>query len=141
MSKIKKESMELPTIEHEGDTWRILNTGAFRDGCVICHLASTTRYRKQRNGDNPIHMTDLIDAEAVEQALNRPRGFFSWNRSLQGAFMRGERDQRDGAEIVDCPYADKRKKDGRLTWSRAYRAAWRDGFQHAESETNTENRR
>lgn len=31
-----------------------------------------------------------------------------------------------------CPYQDRRKMDGRITWSRAYRNAWLMGFQKAE---------
>lgn len=49
------------TINHDGDTWRVLSRGAKRNGLVYCHLASTTRGRHQRNGFNPIQMCDWIE--------------------------------------------------------------------------------
>ena len=33
-----------------------------------------------------------------------------------------------GRHEADCPYRDHRKADGRLTFSRAWRLAWLDGF-------------
>mgnify|MGYP000849549544 CR=1 FL=1 len=120
-----------PTLELDGDTWRVLGTGTYADGAVICHLASTTQFRQQRNGAVPVQRMEAVDAEAVEAALRRPRGFFAWNRALQGAFRRGEQAAKDGATKADCPYLDKRKRDGRLTWSRSFQAAWCDGFDHA----------
>lgn len=61
-----------------------------------------------------------------------PRGFESWNRAQQGAFRKGYAAFMAGAPLAACPYADKRKSDGRLTWARAFRTVWRDGWQHAE---------
>jgi len=46
------------TIKHDGDTWNILSEGATRDGKTYCHLASTTRFRQQRNGANPVQICD-----------------------------------------------------------------------------------
>jgi hypothetical protein len=40
-------------IEHDNDTWEILGKGVELDGKVYCHLASKTRFRKQRNGAVP----------------------------------------------------------------------------------------
>lgn len=56
----------MPTIQHDGDTWRILAIGARRDGKAYCHLSSTTRSRQQRNGSNPIQMCDWIDEVVIE---------------------------------------------------------------------------
>ena len=43
------------TITHDGDTWRVLGVGVTReDGRTYCHLASTTRFIGQRNGQRPI---------------------------------------------------------------------------------------
>lgn len=53
-------------INHDGDTWRILSIGTRRDGKAYCHLASTTRSRKQRNGENPVQMGDWIDEAVIE---------------------------------------------------------------------------
>jgi len=119
-----------PTLKLDGDTWRILGTGVHVDGTVICHLASTTRFQQQRNGAVPVQRMEAVAAELVEAAMRRPRGYFGWNPALRGAFCKGERAAESGATLDDCPYRDKRKYDGRLTWSRAYQTAWRDGFNH-----------
>lgn len=118
------------TIQFEGDTYRILSTGRYADGMILCHLASETRGQQQRNGWRPIQITAEVCATEVERALDRPRGFYSWNRSMRGAFERGERDAEAGKGLDACPYPDSRKADGRLTWSRAYRTAWTEGHQH-----------
>lgn len=48
------------TINHDGDTWRVIGIGATSDGKTFLHLASTTRFRKQRNGNCPIQICDWI---------------------------------------------------------------------------------
>ena len=47
-------------IEHSGDTWRILSLGVEDGDRRFAHLASTTRYRQQRNGRVPIQICDWI---------------------------------------------------------------------------------
>ncbi len=69
---------------------------------------------------------------AVDLPIAPPSGFASWNRSLQGAYKKGVLALIGGFALSDCPYKDKRKDDGRLSWSRSYIAAWRDGFRDAE---------
>lgn len=61
------ETSEL-TIQHDGDTWRIVGQGSLRGGKVFCHLASTTRLRKQRNGSNPVQISDWIDQSVILSA-------------------------------------------------------------------------
>jgi len=119
----------VPTVVNDDELWRILGTGVYVEGHVLCHLASTTRTVRQRNGDRPLQVAEMLPAETVELAMNRPRGYFSWNPALRGAFAKGERAAAEGLTVADCPYADRRKRDGRLTWSRAFEAAWRDGFE------------
>lgn len=51
-------------IEHDGEVWRVLSTGAERDGMVYCHLASTTKFRAYKNGLSPVQIADWV---AVEQ--------------------------------------------------------------------------
>lgn len=63
--------------------------------------------------------------------MSLPAGFMRWNRALRGSFLRGMQARLAGEPCVD-PYEDKRKWDGRLTWSRAFSAAWRDGWQYAD---------
>lgn len=61
-------------IQFEGDTWRVIGMGAKRDGRTYCHLASTTRFREQRNGRVAIQMADWLDDELLsEEALPRAR--------------------------------------------------------------------
>lgn len=52
-------------IKHDGDEWIILSQGATRDGKTYCHLASTTRFREQKNGPNPIQIGDWIDNDVI----------------------------------------------------------------------------
>lgn len=54
-----------------------------------------------------------------------PPGFETWNRALRGAYRRGWNDAMGGK--YKCPYEDKRKDCGRLTWSRSFICAWGDG--------------
>jgi hypothetical protein len=55
-------------LTHDGDTWEILSEGASRDGKTYCHLASTTRFREQRNGRNPVQIGDWIENERILSA-------------------------------------------------------------------------
>lgn len=66
--------------------------------------------------------------------MNLPNGFDKWNRALQGAYRKGYLAYTLGINLSDCPYADKRKDSGRLTWSRAFRTAWGDGWSDAKLE-------
>jgi hypothetical protein len=63
--------------------------------------------------------------------LVQPPGFQSWNRALQGAYKKGWQAFFNSKDEGDCPYRDKRKDCGRLTWSRSFIAAWQDGFADA----------
>lgn len=48
-------------IQHDGDMWNVLSTGVTReDGKTFCHLASTTRFVKQRNGQRPVQVCDWV---------------------------------------------------------------------------------
>lgn len=118
----KPSSRSLPSVIVDGAPCRIVRTGAYSAGCVMCLVEGTDGVRRRA----------LIEAEAVESALRRPAGFYRWNRSLQGAFKRGERAALAGESANNCPYSDARKANGQLTWSRAFRSAWRDGFQWAQ---------
>ncbi|BDA63085.1 hypothetical protein FJD32_024310 (plasmid) [Shewanella sp. LC6] len=48
------------TVRKDGDIWTIWGLGVERDGKVFCHLASQTRFRKQRNGEVPIQQNDWV---------------------------------------------------------------------------------
>jgi hypothetical protein len=56
------------TIVHIGDAWRVVGVGAQRDGNTFCHLASTTRFRQQKNGKNPVQIGDWVDTEVLKAA-------------------------------------------------------------------------
>lgn len=55
------------------------------------------------------------------------------SKSLKTAHNNGKAAFEAGEPKAACPYKDKRKKDGRLTWSRAYRNAWLEGWELGES--------
>jgi hypothetical protein len=61
-----------------------------------------------------------------------PYLFDKWNRSHQGAYRKGRRAWNDGVPFENCPYPDTRKDSGRITWSRVYRNAWKDGWRDAK---------
>lgn len=68
-------------------------------------------------------------------AQTLPPGFDRWNRAMQGAFRKGMVAHQGGTARDANPYDDKRKSDGRLTWSRAFECAWRDGWDWSKQET------
>lgn len=47
-------------IELDGETWRIVGLGVEQDGYRFVHLSSTTRFRQQRNGANPVQIMTWI---------------------------------------------------------------------------------
>ncbi len=132
-------------ISHAGREWRILSAGlsaglsddTFSADGVLCRLVSTTEFEGVGRQRKPLQVKAYVAAREVEKVLGRPRDFFAWNRSLRGAFERGMRDAAAGRRRDECPYADTRKANGRLTWSRAYRAAWLDGFAFHQRATET----
>lgn len=62
-----------------------------------------------------------------------PLDAYRWNRAILGAFKKGIVAHQQGKAIEDCPYGDVRKRDGRLSWSRSFVLAWRDGFRWSAS--------
>ena len=52
---------------------------------------------------------------------------------MLGAFKKGVRAHQAGEALAACPYDDKRKPNGRLSWSRAFITAWTDGWHWSES--------
>lgn len=67
----------------------------------------------------------------ADVSMNLPHDSYRWNRAILGAFKKGVLAHQAGLPIKDCPYGDKRKPDGRLSWSRSFIAAWRDGWRWA----------
>jgi len=62
-SKMEKELI----INHDGDTWRVLSTGAYRDGMFYCHLL---RIRPQKNSQTPIQIGEWISSKKLQEAEN-----------------------------------------------------------------------
>ena len=54
----------------DGDEWVIVNVGFVDNdtGKVYCHLASTTRFRQQRNGKVPVQIGDWLPTSLFEEA-------------------------------------------------------------------------
>ena len=55
-------------VDHDGDRWHIWSIGVRQNGLAYCHLASTTRFRQQRNGPVPVQMADWIPEATIEAA-------------------------------------------------------------------------
>lgn len=61
-----------------------------------------------------------------------PGDAYRWNRAWRGAFTKGVLAYRAGIPVSECPYEDKRKPNGRLSWSRSFISCWTDGWRWAE---------
>jgi ribosome modulation factor len=66
--------------------------------------------------------------------MKPPRGFETWNRALRGAYRKGHETGLNGLAATSCPYIDKRKQSGRLTWSRGFITAWHDGWKAGDGQ-------
>lgn len=64
--------------------------------------------------------------------VETPHLFEFWNPAMRGAYGKGIQAFIDGKTIDDCPYSDKRKPSGGLSWSRAFLKTWQDGFNEAK---------
>ena len=74
--------------------------------------------------------------QALRRAKDGTRGFASWNPALRGAWSRGFEANWSGTARAACPYEDRRKECGRLTWSRSFINAWQDGWDAAEKQAD-----
>jgi ribosome modulation factor len=64
-----------------------------------------------------------------------PNLFDRWNRAHRGAYKKGVAAYHAGDHLIHgCPYKDKRKESGRLSWSRSFICAWEDGWRDARSQ-------
>ncbi len=82
--------LDLPTIEHDGDTWHVLSTGARReDGKVYAHLSSTTRGSHQKNGVNPVQISDYVDMPAPAKEANASELVEHVTKNGKGKTIRG----------------------------------------------------
>ena len=63
-------------IHWDNDQWRVIGQGAvntsddaYNDDLVYVHLASTTRFREQRNGRNPIQIGDWVPVSVLRAGM------------------------------------------------------------------------
>lgn len=45
-----------------------------------------------------------------------------------GAYRKGREAYRDGKGLGDCPYSDRRTRNGKVTFSRAFQGRWHEGW-------------
>lgn len=60
--------------------------------------------------------------------MKLPPNFASWNPAMRGAYLKGAKAAEARRGYNACPYKDKRKPNGLLTWSRAFQNAWLNGY-------------
>lgn len=61
--------------------------------------------------------------------MKLPHNFNTWNKALRGAYSKGYRAAMEHLPKTACPYEDKRKPSGKLSWSRSFINAWDDGWE------------
>lgn len=59
------------------------------------------------------------------------------NKQLETIKQKGRKAAMDGKSEKDCPYFDHRTHTGSVTFSRAFRNAWFDGFREAAKAQNS----
>lgn len=74
----------------------------------------------------------MTAAKPAEIPIPDPPGSERWNRAMLGAYRRGYRACLAGY-IGLAPYVDKRKRSGRVSWSRAFIRTWEQGYYDAMS--------
>jgi ribosome modulation factor len=56
------------------------------------------------------------------------------DRAHRGAYYKGRAARHAGKTLDDCPYQDKRRFSGGLTYSRSFRKVWAEGWEAADRE-------
>jgi len=59
---------DLPIVELDGEKWRVLGVGIERPVMCLCHLASVSRVRQQRNGAMPVQRLGWIARSLLEES-------------------------------------------------------------------------
>ena len=68
MNEINTKQFLDKIIVHMGEVWKVIGVGAQRDGNTFCHLANTSRGRRQKNGWCPVQIGDWVDTEVLKAA-------------------------------------------------------------------------
>lgn len=96
--------LDLPTVDLDGDTWHILNTGHVReDGKVLAHLSSATRGRSAKNGVQPVQRQDYIALPAPKKSAPDLIEYTTKKGKVLRGVVRSDLDQW-GAKEID-PYS------------------------------------
>lgn len=68
-NKPKRNEFLDRTIAIDNDVWKVIGVGVTdADGFTFLHLASTTRFRQQRNGKVPVQMGEWLAPEVFALA-------------------------------------------------------------------------
>ena len=78
-------------------------------------------------------MSELIPATTPYDADPLSHRYWSYrgNRALAAAYRKGWKARLDGKPETAVPYADHRSDSGSVTFSRAFRHAWQEGWDAA----------
>ena len=72
-NRVKPNHLLDRTFAFDNDTWRVVGIGVTdADGFTAFHLASTTRFRQQRNGRNPVQIFQWLHADILEACATSP---------------------------------------------------------------------
>lgn len=74
--------------------------------------------------------------EEAKAAAERQR-----NDAFRHAFWLGYQAAAKGADKSDCPYRDLRTRRGNVTYARAFRRAWHEGWEHGRGDRPGEEQR
>jgi len=69
LQNAKRRDLLGKTISIQNDVWKIDGVGFTVDGKVYLALASTTRFRQQKNGKNPVGIADWFPIEEIEALI------------------------------------------------------------------------
>jgi hypothetical protein len=69
LQNAKRRDLLGKTISIQNDVWKIDGVGFTVDGKVYLALASTTRFRQQKNGKNPVSIADWFPIEEIEALI------------------------------------------------------------------------
>lgn len=65
----EKENLIDKIVSVDADIWKVLNVGNVDDDRIYLHLASTTRFNKQRNGMVAVQMADWFDIDFINSSV------------------------------------------------------------------------
>lgn len=88
MTQTAQHTPDMPTLAMNGDLYKILSTGITHDGKTICHLSSTTKFTKQKNGFVPQQLLEWVNAHEIA-AIKYQHKFASLPRATRRMICAG----------------------------------------------------